>query len=777
MLQISSLQISGFRSVSSAMPLHIDVGRGAFLVEGLNGAGKTTLACEALYWLLFGKSLRGSSIATVVNRDADEAVVIGKFVRDDGVSIVVTRRRTKGGKHTFSMTDGAGKDLLAASGVGTTVTAKGDVVCTLLNLTSEIVKATTFYSPTESLLALKDTARRELLEGLLEMEWVDTAREVTKSKLTTIREEQADLTKKIAYSEGVASTYLSEGARLRADAESLQGRINVGVDAIRDAIGAIDVRKQGLVAHLASQDGVTAHFGALGAGARAEVQRLTAAVEAFTSDQRTLRQKLQGFHAVSTMQTRALDKANAELDRMRSTVTCPMCAQALPEDYYKEAMMRAIAEQAKAQASLDKMARQVAEVEAELAAVEGTLVGIRARQQEAQESLTNITTQLANAARIKATVEKELGMLAVERARRETELLAVDNLEDAKAKLLADAVAKEQEATSYQRRVEEATRRRDDILAVEFDKVNWWHHAFGPKGIRAFALEGLVYDITRRANEYLRFMSEERLTLEASTTKLTAKGEVSETLDFRVVNSMGIDTYADASTGERRLADIALTVALYDATIDLSGVGGLGYMVFDEALDSLDPTYAQAVVDLFTKLGQRGICIGTISHSEEVQGNFPVAWKVGRGDDGWTTLVVTEKMLGRQASESEVLPCDDTGEGRVKICKQPLPTIPEAFGKYGADEAVARLNALINEYPPGVPAEFSSKDVQRIREAVDAAVERYGVARGIQEVEAVYRLFTNNSSGCLERLAPIAMLDVAYRLGACFEDSPNEEGQ
>jgi len=766
-LSVNKLQISGFRSVGSASPIALDLTPGAFLVEGMNGAGKTTIASEALYWLLFGKSLRGSVVATVVNRDSEEAVVVGEFVRDDGVCVTVVRRRTKAGKHTFSIADANGKDLLADAGVGTTVTARGDIVCQLLKLTSEIVKATAFYSPTDSLLSLGDTERRKLLEGLLDVDWVDAAREKVKCKMTDARNQQATLTKQVAFAEGSISVLRSEAARLRSDAAGLDAKVAEGAAPIEAAIAIIDQRTAMLTEQIAVQRAAVDDVNARMPELNVDVQRYNVGVNDARQNRAGLVSKLNGYRMVLVTHQRNLDKALSELERMRTTTCCPTCAQTLPEGYYEDAMNKALAEERTARETVDSARVSHDAVVAELAAVDSVLADAEAKLKEAVAAQQLATQRVTTANNTIAMASRELAQLATKRARHDAELLALVNLEAAKAKLEADARVKDEEAAKQDAVVVDLTYQRDEVVATQLNRLAWWSTAFGPKGIRAFALEELVFDLTRRANEYLSFMTEGRLVLEASTTKQTTKGDTSETLEFRVLNAMGIDSYADASTGERRLADIALTVALYDTTSDLSGVGGLGYMVFDEALDSLDASYAQAVVDLFARLGARGICIGTISHSEEVQGNFPVAWRVGRNDTGWTRVVVTEKLTGVQESTGTYAESEGN-DGRIVVTPEQKSDIPEVYTQHGADEALAKLRSLVNKYPPGVGIPtIKSREVTRIRNIVDEAIKRYRVDKGIEDAEAVYRLFTNDRHTTLEELNPIALLAVAYKLNAC----------
>lgn len=768
MLQVTNIQVSGFRSVNDKSPVSLALNPGAFLVEGMNGAGKTTIACEALYWLLFGKSLRGSTVATVVNRDSPEAIVVADFIREDGMKVKVTRRRTRAGnKHTFSMVDSNGNDLLAASGVGTTVTARGDVVCQLLKLTADIVKATAFYSPTDSLLALGDTERRKLLEGLLDVDWVDSAREATKTKIAEVRAAQDELGKKIAYASGSVNVLKSEAARLRSDAMGLAAKVLVGADAIKKVMQDIVNRRALLSDHIQAQQAAVVSITQEKEVASVDAARYNAAVNSFNQEKSALSAKVSGYNMVITTQQRALTKATADIERMRSTTICPTCAQSLPENYYKDAMDKALAVEAEARKSLEANDALRGGLQAEMDAVAQKLHDATDEFNAASHRVVEANQRINVANNAAMNAGREIAQLDVEYTRKEAELLAIDNLDAAKAKLESDAQAKDSQSEAMIATIEEHTHTRDHTLAERLGVLNWWHTAFGPKGIRAFALEGLVFDLTRRANEYLRFLSDGRLTLEASTTKQTTSGNVSETLDFRVLNALGIDSYADASTGERRLADIALTVALYDTTSDLSGVGGLGYMVFDEALDSLDASYAQAVVDLFSRLGERGICIGTISHSEEVQGNFPVSWCVGRNDSGWTHVVVYAKEVGRQLASSGVLDEVEGNEGRMIPMPAKKSDIPEVYAKYGCDEAITRLHTLISQYPPGVPAEFTDKDVLRVREIVDKALNSYRLTKGLDDAAAVYRLFTGRDSSDLSNCHPLELLAVAYRLGAC----------
>ncbi|MFM8304551.1 MAG: DNA replication/repair protein RecF [Actinomycetota bacterium] len=76
---LASLELRDFRRYAS---VHLDLGNGVTVIEGLNGAGKTTLL-EAVAWVALGRSFRGVPDAALV-RDGAEVAVVRAAVDTDG---------------------------------------------------------------------------------------------------------------------------------------------------------------------------------------------------------------------------------------------------------------------------------------------------------------------------------------------------------------------------------------------------------------------------------------------------------------------------------------------------------------------------------------------------------------------------------------------------------------------------------------------------------------------------------------------------------------------
>lgn len=689
MLTLRRLTVEGFRSVYGAVD--VALAPGAFLIEGQNGAGKTTLAAEALHWLLFGQNLRGEYVENVVNRDASAARVRAVFHVPEVGGAVMERTRTKSGRQTFTFTARDGTDLLA--GAGTTSAAFKEPVERWLGMTAATVRATVFYSPGRGLLSLTDAKRRELLEGAFGLEWLRGARDVVVERLKQVRADLAQAQIDAARAQERAQNNRQGAEELRAQADAARAAAQADAQAEVERLEAelsrlqVDRAAKERAAEERSR-AVAASEQAL-AAARESERKVLAARSTLLTQRADAEREQRTAEAEAAKQGRLVE----DLDAGRST-TCPTCLRPYSPEDIARARAAALDAQQQALATAARHARTVERADAGVARLQDILDrpdGVRA-------SLARVGEELEAARREQRAAEAALAAVVAQ-----IENAIQPQLTAARNAMLADGTAAErlvEAATKAEASAEEAEKQAARLAAeiLRMEKraamLAWWREGFGPRGIRSFVLEGVLPALARLATYYVGRMSDNALAIEISPTRRTRSGKEVEQIDIVVRNVRGIDSVQDCSTGEMRLADVALTLALYDMAVARGG-RGLGLLVLDEALDSLDEARAGAVAELLDDLGARGMAVGVVSHSDDVRSHFDRHWLVARGVDGWTTLATdgpAPPPLEEDEPPAAAAPSPETAEEQpAPPAAQPATAPPQRMTLRDARKRVTAL--------------------------------------------------------------------------------------
>ena len=117
--------------------------------------------------------------------------------------------------------------------------------------------------------------------------------------------------------------------------------------------------------------------------------------------------------------------------------------------------------------------------------------------------------------------------------------------------------------------------------------ADFWVAGFGPKGIKAFVIEGMLPGLNVLINEHLAALSDGVLSAEVSATTALKKGGAAERLSVNVRHAAGAPTYSGNSGGERRRIDLAILLGLQDL-VGSRAKRAINFAVYDEVLDALD---------------------------------------------------------------------------------------------------------------------------------------------------------------------------------------------
>jgi DNA repair exonuclease SbcCD ATPase subunit len=663
-MRLAWIKASGFIGLKE--PVTVRYAPGTRLIEGENGAGKSTLAVEALHWLLTGDMLREGYVEAAVNRDSGEALVEAAIEIPGSGELILRRRRGRKARASVLEAEGVGLE-----GVGGSNDEARAAVERALGMSLDAFVATAFYAPSRGLYGATDARRRELLEAVFGVGWIAPAQ----AKATKAAKDAEGLLNRerevLARAEAAAQAQAGGAAELRAQAVTARergsrddaaeaARLGAEADVLRRAAEEAAQERAATMAEVARAQGLVDR-------AQAKASKINDALnELFAERSRVVGSRSGIARALEAAETRAKGVLSGAQE------ACPTCLRPFTEGDRKAALEVLEGEQATARAQLAEADAELTDLDAGLAEVRKAKAYADAQAQLERDTCASAERRDRGALDHSTRVDTELRL----RVLPALALAQAGSGGGREAEALEEAAAKAEVQAQAASRTAEEQRVRVTASEREAAALRWWKTAFGPKGVRAFVLEAALPGLSQKASYYLSRMSGGTQAVEVTPTKATRDGRETEAVSLLVRNVRGIDGPTGASTGEARCVDLALTLAMRDAA-EARGARPLGVMALDEALDSVDATRAQAIVEVLGGLAARGTAVDVVSHSDEVRGLFPRRIFVGRGPGGWT-----------QATG------DGVGPAREPV---PLPRVKEEDEEESGGAAPEQLATVLGE--------------------------------------------------------------------------------
>lgn len=190
---LKSLEITNFLGILDSVLVDFERldGKGVYVIYGENGAGKSTL-CEAIYWCLFGRSLRGlKNSDDVININAKRpAQVI--LTLNDGTRFI----RRRGKAHKENKKTVKGEYCFTVNLPDNTLIQKGTIRDTELFVQKELLKILPedferMYLPSSSSLLLllyaNDKVQRDYISDILEIRGIKELHPKVKASLEQVK--------------------------------------------------------------------------------------------------------------------------------------------------------------------------------------------------------------------------------------------------------------------------------------------------------------------------------------------------------------------------------------------------------------------------------------------------------------------------------------------------------------------------------------------------------------------------------------------------------------
>lgn len=568
------IDITGFRSVIASKRFYFD-SEGLVLVCGENGAGKTSVF-EALFWCLFGQTLKGGAEKSVVTlkqyRPLDfKGTEVTLYYEIDGTAYNVTR--TAGSKSTLS---------LYCNGEATDKLHKKDVqnqIIETLGVNADTFLASVLLGQRMSrFMEASASDKRDIFESMLGLEFVKRGKEAANQRYQELTAKIQARTlnnnntlERIATIRETIKRIEANNAEITAKVKEQRENHERDLDRCRTELA----HHEGELMQLKEVDKPDVQL-------LAQLQNRTAKLNSDIGGLKVLLTSISRQHDAKLDEIEALEQAGAK---------CPTCGQpTMTEDQIAKAMteLNFAADALEADHSDARNSKKVAELE--LTQANETITELRT-----QERL--YTTYLREKAQLETKVENSRNQLQ----RVEERAAQWDNI------VLQGTDGYEQQIVDLQATLNEYDTRElmEELALVDF----WRKKGFSSDGIQAYIVKAQLDRLTQIANDY------------ASTMGMTVRADIDITKSrksFYLVCTRAdghVIDYDALSGGEKARIDISMAFALFDLLG--SAKTQFNIMILDEAFTGLDEDGLYGVFEMLRRKSTE-CCVYVITHKSDI---------------------------------------------------------------------------------------------------------------------------------------------------------------
>lgn len=173
----------------------------------------------------------------------------------------------------------------------------------------------------------------------------------------------------------------------------------------------------------------------------------------------------------------------------------------------------------------------------------------------------------------------------------------------------------------YYNKLREEVQGNKGLLQKDLDEYKQVIELYSNSGVKSHVLDLITPFLNERANVYLAQLSGSGMEVTFSTQKKNKDGTFSDKFDLEVVNSVGGDSYASCSQGEKRRVDLSISLAIQDLLLNKSALG-TNVVFYDECFDGLDSVGCERVVELLKGRVKTVGSIYVITHNEALKALF-----------------------------------------------------------------------------------------------------------------------------------------------------------
>lgn len=157
-------------------------------------------------------------------------------------------------------------------------------------------------------------------------------------------------------------------------------------------------------------------------------------------------------------------------------------------------------------------------------------------------------------------------------------------------------------------------------LSLRAQHYGFWVKGFGRQGLPSFILDSIMPTLNDVANKRLNVLTDGQINVDISTQTTLKNGNVKDKFDVSIINNEGSSKYKGNSSGEKRVIDIAIIIAMHHL-VRSRNTNPINIAFFDEVFDALDDIWSEQVVKVLESEKYTD-SIFVITHKSELAKSF-----------------------------------------------------------------------------------------------------------------------------------------------------------
>lgn len=623
-MKFGNLSIHNFLSIKDA---EIDLSdRGLMLIEGVNqddpsarsnGAGKSSIV-DALSWCLYGKTARGVSGGDVVNKKAGKGCSVTLRINDSGTEYIVVRERKNASTGTLVL----GKFVPAYVDLTKgTMAETQKAIEEIMGCPYEVFVATVYagQEAMPDIPNMTDKQLKELIETVIGVEKLSDAYQKALDGSRTIENQYADekraydsvcekidlLNRSLTEAETRSENYLKE---MTAECEIATKDYNDYVVALKNAEDELSKYKKGKEVAEVALEGVKKNLDVL--------EKINKKLEQKNNELNNMARDVWSAESEYQRAGRLLEESKREEANIESRVgtKCSECGKVYTQDDLKDASEQAHAKTLKIASDCDEMRSKYDSIKIDYDKAVAAFNKVKTSIPDAR-SLYAQQNDLMEKIRACESKESEVSMFSKEAERKRN---AIEELQE-KIKRGDNPYSSEIEHLKEQLQSlsEERDAKQKIVESLESGDLEVYKalkQVFGKEGVRQHVLDTVTPVLNDRTARYLNALSDGKLSAIWTTLSTTKKGEVKENFNIKVSNSVGGNSFASLSGGEKRKVRVACCLALQELVASRA-TKPIELFVADEVDHALDDAGVERLISVLNEKAYSCKTLLVISHN------------------------------------------------------------------------------------------------------------------------------------------------------------------
>lgn len=623
-MKFGNLSIHNFLSIKDAEINLSD--RGLMLIEGVNqddpsarsnGAGKSSIV-DALSWCLYGKTARGVSGGDVVNKKAGKGCSVTLRINDSGTEYIVVRERKNASTGTLVL----GKFVPAYVDLTKgTMAETQKAIEEIMGCPYEVFVATVYagQEAMPDIPNMTDKQLKELIESVIGVEKLSDAYQKALDGSRTIENQYADekraydsvcekidlLNRSLTEAETRSENYLKE---MTAECEVATKEYNDYVVALKNAEDELSKYKKGKEVAEVALEGVKKNLDVL--------EKINKKLEQKNNELNNMARDVWSAENEYQRAGRLLEESKREEANIESRIgtKCSECGKVYTQDDLKDASEQAHAKTLKIASDCDEMRSKYDSIKIDYDKAVAAFNKVKTSIPDAR-SLYAQQNDLMEKIRACESKESEVSMFSKEAERKRN---AIEELQE-KIKKGDNPYSSEIEHLKEQLQSlsEERDAKQKIVESLESGDLEVYKalkQVFGKEGVRQHVLDTVTPVLNDRTARYLNALSDGKLSAIWTTLSTTKKGEVKENFNIKVSNSVGGNSFASLSGGEKRKVRVACCLALQELVASRA-TKPIELFVADEVDHALDDAGVERLISVLNEKAYSCKTLLVISHN------------------------------------------------------------------------------------------------------------------------------------------------------------------